>query len=616
MAAPMRPHKCGMPLAKMSKHPSKAGKTISLKQVFFEALEDPETGIRDSHSHTYHPEFTHLNINCFPEGVTNRDELIDWYNDQYELNRSLQGDTYKSRRRDKETGDYLKDEDGNDLYFEKKRPNRKNPVFGFCGIIKPPAEVIGELDPKDQIQYFSDAIEIVNGILREGHRKTQISSFQIHFDEGSGGRPEAHCHYQGLAINDKGDMQGKHIANPITNTQLNSTFCERMQERGWPVEITSARPTGKEYEVTEDMTPAEKSAVRKKASAAQIAERKRRGTYDAVGMDTNTYDKYMKAKREAESKAAEKVQEAEAKASKKVDAAEDTMEEGIQLQADANEKIWKAEQKEESLAQKEQNLVAKENELIHQQRQIEDAYKWMKETKELDGQSLDMSIWDYYQEHLGGGKRSSAKAEKVEKKSENAVKKPAVKVVAQQSREEKAQAEADKALLNQFRAEVKQRKLKDCYENSTSRNKKKYSKEQFEEFWAETYDFRRELDIANDAIEGSYKDAPEAEKTSALEGKVRDALKKYRTQLTKESFAFSIIECGLKLTNVDFIRECVESFNEGFAEGYNKAMAEQKPATKEETKTEPAKSVERREKVNKDLIDDKYKQEKFAQMGA
>lgn len=625
MAAPMASHRCGMPLNKMSKAKSKAKDTIGMKGLFDETLPDPETGLRDTDSHTYHPDLTHLNINMFPEGVSNREELIDWYNDQYETYRSTLSPIYKSKIKDKETGDYKKDENGEYIYIDKKRPQRKNPVFGFCGVIKPPAAIIGELDVKDQIEYFTDAIEIINQILQEGHRRSSINSFQIHFDEGSGTRPEGHLHYQGLAFNDEGECQGKYIANPITNEQMNYTFCLRMQERGWPVEISSARPHGKEFEVTADMTPEQKHAVRAKARKAQYEERERRGTLDAVGLDTNQYDKYMKAKREAEAKAEQKAQEAKTQAAKKVDAAEDTMDEAINLQAAANEKVWKAEQKETELNQIQSNLNAKEsqldsreNALIKRERILKQAFDWMQNTFELEGTRHSMSVWDFYQASLGT--RSSKSETKQNEVKETP--KPENKVVEQKQVEEQNKQSQDmqKALLE----------AEGAWNESDSENKKKYTKQQFKKLWVATQDYRAELDKATQTrmVLGSKDVYVRDDNQARLQKNAEKVMSKYAKKLSGEGLLFGVVELGLKLP-----KELISKFVEGFKEGFQQTVGSEKPVNAETTKqeihddvrneineiankeTETQKTVERREKVNRDLVDDKYKSQRDIQIG-
>lgn len=614
-----------MPLDKMSKIKSKAQGTFGMEGLFGETLPDPETGLRDTDSHTYHPEFTHLNINVFPEGVSNRDELIDWYNDQYETYRSTISPTYKSKVKKKGADDYEKDENGEYILIDKKRPKRKNPVFGFCGVIKPPASIIGELDVKDQIEYFTDAIEIINQILQEGGRRSSINSFQIHFDEGSGTRPEGHVHYQGLAFNDEGDCQGRHIANPITNEQLNYTFCLRMQERGWPVEILSARPHGKEFEVTEDMTPEEKHAVRAKARKAQYAERERRGTLHNVGLDTNQYDKVMKAKKENEKIAQQKISEAETKANRKVNDAEDTMDEAINLQADANEKVWKAEQKESelveiesSLSAKESQLDSRENSLIKRERVLKQAFDWMQNTFELEGTRHSMSVWDFYQASLGT--RSSKSETKNTEVKETP--KPENKVVETKSVEEqnKQSQDMERALLE----------AEGAWSESTSENKKKYTKSQFKKLFVATQDYRAELDRATMArmVLGSKDMYVRDDNQSRLQKNAEKVMTKYAKKLSGEELLFGIVELGLKLPK-ELISKFVQGFKEGYQQAVNAENSVKTNATKQEIhddvkneineitqkETETQKTFERREKVNKDLIDDRYKSQRDIQIG-
>lgn len=584
-------------------------KSISLRQAILEAVTDSK-GNRKCNSVTFRPEDTHLNIEVLPDGVSNAEELISWYKGQ--LPKTKKKITRKVK--DKKTGQYK------EQTYEKTTVY-SNAVPFFSGSIKPPCEVMKDLSYEDQLQYFYDALEIVGQILQEGNRRCTIQSFQIHFDEGME-QGEPHCHYQGIAMDAEGNLGASHTIDVLLNEQLNYTFCLRMQEKGWPVKTISARPQGEEYQVTEDMTPEEKRAVRQEARHAQIEERKRRGTLNNCGLDTNQYAHVKEVEREAKAKAEQKAHEAKAEAAKKADAAEDTMDEAIELQADANEKVWKAEQKETELNQIQSNLNAKEtqldsreNALIKRERVLKQAFDWMQNTFELEGTRHSMSVWDFYQESLG---TRSSKSETKNTEVKEAPK-PAEKVVEKKQAEErnKQMQEMEKAMLASEAA----------WNESTSENKKRYTKQQFKKLWVATQDYRAELDRATmtKIVLGS-KDVPVRDDNQfRIQKNAEKVLTKYASKHSGEELLFGIVEIGLKLP-----KELIAKFVEGFKEGYAQAR---KPESAQVTKQEihddvkneineiaakenvQQKTVERREHVNRELIDDKYKSQRDIQIG-
>lgn len=589
-------------------------KSISLRQAILEAVTDSK-GNRKCNSVTFRPEDTHLNIEVLPDGVSNAEELISWYKGQLPKTKKK----VTRRVKDKKTGQYK------EQTYEKTTVY-SNAVPFFSGSIKPPCEVMKDLSYEDQLQYFYDALEIVGQILQEGNRRCTIQSFQIHFDEGME-QGEPHCHYQGIAMDKEGNLGASHTIDVLLNEQLNSTFCLRMQEKGWPVETISARPQGEEYQVTEDMTPEEKRAVRQEARQAQIEERKRRGTLNNCGLDTNQYAHVKEVEREAKAKAEQAAQEAKTQAAKKVDAAEDTMDEAIELQADANEKVWKAEQKETELSEIESNLNAKEsqldsreNALIKRERVLKQAFDWMQNTFELEGTKHSMSVWDFYQESLG---TRSSKSETKNTEIKEAPK-PAETVVEQKSVEKKQAEERNKQMQEMERALLE---AEGAWNESDSENKKRYTKQQFKKLWVATQDYRAELYGATKTkmVIGAKERLVDDDNQFRVQKNAEKVLSKYASKHSGEELLFGIVELGLKLP-----KELIGKFVEGFKEGYAQARTtESAQVTKQEihddvrneineiTAKEAAsqKTVERREKVNRDLVDDKYKSQRDIQIG-
>lgn len=587
-------------------------KSISLRQAILEAVTDSK-GNRKCNSVTFRPEDTHLNIEVLPDGVSNAEELISWYKGQ--LPKTKKKVTRKVK--DKKTGQYK------EQTYEKTTVY-SNAVPFFSGSIKPPCEVMKDLSYEEQIQYFYDALEIVGQILQEGNRRCTIQSFQIHFDEGLE-QGEPHCHYQGIAMDKEGNLGASHTIDVLLNEQLNSTFCLRMQEKGWPVETISARPQGEEYQVTEDMSPEEKRAVRQEARHAQIEERKRRGTLNNCGLDTNQYAHVKEVEREAKAKAQQKINEAETKANRKVNDAEDTMDEAINLQADANEKVWKAEQKESELVEIQSNLNAKEsqldsreNALVKRERVLKQAFDWMQNTFELEGTRHSMSVWDFYQASLGT-RSSKSETKKVEVAQ---TPKTTEKVVEQKSVEEqnKQSQDMERALLE----------AENAWSESTSENKKRYTKAQFKKLFVATQDYRAELDRATKVriVLGSKDMYPRDDNQSRLQKNAEKVMTKYAKKLSGEELLFGVIELGLKLPK-ELISKFVQGFKEGYQQTVNAENSVKANATKQEIQddvkneineiaqkeTETQKTFERREKVNKDLIDDRYKSQRDIQIG-
>lgn len=105
-------------------------------------------------------------------------------------------------------------------------------------------------------------------------------------------------------------------------------------------------------------------------------------------------------------------------------------------------------------------------------------------------------------------------------------------------------------------------------------------------------------------------------------------LNKYASKHSGEELLFGIVELGLKLP-----KELISKFVEGFKEGFQQTVGSEKPVNAETTKQEihddvrneineiaaketvQQKTVERREKVNRDLVDDKYKSQRDIQIG-
>lgn len=579
----MSSHKCGTPIKKLTRSNKSTKNSVNVKIAIKEAVTDQKTGKRYSSSHTYRPQDTHLNIEVLPEGVTNADELVKWYDDaiaDYEANYTIQ-----RRVHDKKTGGFKKNPDGTDYYKTVKATVRKDACFGFSGIIKPPCVVIEELSYEEQLQYFYDALEIINDILKTGDRNCSISSFQIHFDEGLK-QGEPHCHYQGLAFNKEGAMTCKNVIDVRFKQQLNTTFCDEMQKRGWPVERTAAYvPVD-----TTGMTPEERHAARKQARADAIAERKRRGTWDKSGLNPEQYNKVIRAEKAAEAK--------EAAASELLDEAkEDRIKASNERKTNFNKHMANNKRegavykKEQVVEEKEQKLNAREDSLARRERALNDAYKWMKNTYSLEDTKFDMSIWDFYQEHLGGGKKSNvAKAKTEASKVENVEAKEPEKTVKEQPKmvpqvEEKP-VEAVPGVAGKY-PELKERYGEEAiaavvegYKKSNIGIKKTYSEEDYVRTWIDTADYRQDLD---ENCREPYSEILDTDRRVPLKNpkllrqRLSEVIAKYAKKLNFNQLEFGLDVTGLK----DVGKTLIEPFREGFKESYNEAM---RPTVRERVK--------------------------------
>lgn len=115
---------------------------------------------------------------------------------------------------------------------------------------------------------------------------------------------------------------------------------------------------------------------------------------------------------------------------------------------------------------------------------------------------------------------------------------------------------------------------------------------------------------------------------SRLQKNVEKVLTKYAKKLSEESLLFGVVELGLKLPK-ELIGKFVQGFKEGYQQTVNAENSVKANATKQEIhddvkneinetaqkEAEPQKTFERREKVNKDLIDDRYKSQRDIQIG-
>lgn len=560
MSTYMPSHKCGLPIKKLTRTAKNTKNTITIKNAIGEAVSDQETGMRHSASPTFRPEDTHLNIEVLPNGVTNSEELVQWFDDQ--ISKYEEGYVKYRRVKDKETGLYKTNPDGSDYLQEYKAKLRKDACVGFAGIIKPPCEVISQLSYEDQLEYFNDALEIIQGILQEGDRRCTITSFQIHFDEGMNSG-EGHCHYQGLAFDSQGALTCKNVIDVRLKQQFNTTFADKMQERGWSVERTAAYIPP---DVT-GMTPEEKKAARKQARADAKAERMRRGTWYKSGLNPSEYAKVIKAERAAE----EKMKDAETREVESVALAQSVEEKSIRVDAmeqDATAKLDAANKKSEQLDLKESDLVKREN-------AIADAYKWMKGTKQLDGLSLDMSVWEYYQEHLGGGKKSTTSKTKDAKRADNTKKvaKPkTTKDLLEETRERNKKMSAEVAQAKEkLASEIDYSKGFDnvsyVYETSNSPNKEKYEKGYFEQLWKDTESFRADLsaNACEDVYRGTRLVREPIKDANTLRKKVTSVLKKHITKLNDEQLNFGLVEVGIRVA-----KDFVSNFREKYEQHINK----------------------------------------------
>lgn len=229
-----------------------------------------------------------------------------------------------------------------------------------------------------------------------------------------------------------------------------------------------------------------------------------------------------------------------------------------------------------------------------------------------------MSVWDFYQASLGNhSSKSETKQNEVKETP-----KPVEKVVETKSIEEqnKQSQDMERALLE----------AEGAWNESTSENKKRYTKAQFKKLFVATQDYRAELDRATKVriVLGSKDMFPRDDNQSRLQKNAEKVMTKYAKKLSGQELLFGIVELGLKLPK-ELIGKFVEGFKEGYEQTVNAENSVKANATKQEIhddvkneineitakETVQHKTVERREHVNKDLIDDKYKSQRDIQIG-
>lgn len=443
MAVQMKPHKCGMPINKMSKAPTKNSGTYNYKKLNHEVYRD-EDGYRHCKAETYNPELSYLNEEFFPEGVNNLQEFNEWCTNQIDDFSEIRILTREEKNR--KTGK-----------VEKNTRHRKlntNAATMLCGIIKPNGEEFGKLDLEDQKAYLQDALEITNEILQEiSGGLCNINAFALHMDEAI-----PHIHYQAMSwcYNKYGevDLNGSFIGNKL-NGMLNRVFPAKMQERGWNV-IPTDHYHKNLPDNYEELSDAEKKLARERAGRLAKEERIEEGTWrDRVNLSQPEYNRMKQRDREyehnlkvafnrqkgADKKFAEaekalagmlemqvKAANYEAEALKLKKSVEDkereieerekelneqskkTKENRIKNKKDAHllhskersveEQVQELEEQRKSLSEQRKELKGLEEKLEFKKNELQEMDRWMKRTTKLNNTDLGMSIWDYYHEYL------------------------------------------------------------------------------------------------------------------------------------------------------------------------------------------------------------------------
>lgn len=120
------------------------------------------------------------------------------------------------------------------LRKQGKRGIRKDAIKSFAIIIKPDKEIMDNLNPEQQIQFFRDAFNIVSEKLGYNKQLNKLNTraFTIHVDEGN-----PHMHLFGVPYTEDGRLSAKEIFTPQLSRWFNEEFPKQMNEKGWNLEV-------------------------------------------------------------------------------------------------------------------------------------------------------------------------------------------------------------------------------------------------------------------------------------------------------------------------------------------------------------------------------------------
>ena len=175
------------------------------------------------------------------------------------------------------------------------RKMRKDAVLAIAGIIKPNGEQFRRFPKADQLRFFQESLEILQG---KEFFNGQLTSFVVQVDEGV-----PHAHWTAVPIANDGRWSAKKVLNLRMLKKLNSLYPEKLKASGWDVESLASFDEDKFKTMS-----AEERAAYIEAKRARKA---------AHGLSSSSYKAEKEAariKEEAAEKAAEVIEQAEAEA--------------------------------------------------------------------------------------------------------------------------------------------------------------------------------------------------------------------------------------------------------------------------------------------------------------
>ena len=173
------------------------------------------------------------------------------------------------------------------------RKMRKDAVLAIAGIIKPNGEQFRHWSQADQLRFFQNSLEILQG---KDFFNGQLTSFVVQVDEGI-----PHAHWTAIPIASDGRWSAKKVLNLRMLNKLNTLYPETMKANGWDVEALASF----DEDAYKAMSAEEKAAFLEAKKAKKAAH----------GLSSSRFKAEKEAVRireEAAEKAAEVIEQAEA----------------------------------------------------------------------------------------------------------------------------------------------------------------------------------------------------------------------------------------------------------------------------------------------------------------
>lgn len=154
-----------------------------------------------------------------------------------------------------------------------KRRLRSDAIIGWAAIVKPPAEWINSLSPKQRKSFFDDSRKIMYDLMGHDEKgRSNVRATVLHHDEAGD-----HEHFYGAAKTEDGRFCGKDLINLKLFRKFNREYPRRMREKGWDVDDCTVYDPEKVTGMTESQAKEYKQeCIQKKKS-------------QKTGQDSKTY---------------------------------------------------------------------------------------------------------------------------------------------------------------------------------------------------------------------------------------------------------------------------------------------------------------------------------------